>query len=184
MSIATRRGDLGETDLLFGHRISKKHPRIHALGEVDELNAALGLLRVHALQTETRELCAATQRRLIDLMGELATPPGLEQRYVQTHSRIIQPEDVAQLDERVAWLEANGALKFEGWALPGAAGSVSGAHADLARAICRRAERSVTDLAGTEQAVPNAEIGRFLNRLSDVLWLLARWEEKLAPTAG
>ena len=179
MSIATRRGDQGETDLLFGHRITKKHPRIHALGDVDELNAALGLLRVHARRPETTETCAQVQRWLIDLMGEIATPPGLEARYAQTHSHTIGPTEVAWLDEKVAFLEAHGALKFEGWALPGAAGSLSGAHADMARTIARRAERIIIELGGTDLAIPNPELPRFLNRLSDVLWLLARWEEQL-----
>jgi len=181
MSIATRRGDQGETDLLFGHRITKKHPRIHALGDVDELNAGLGLLRVHAKTELSTEVCAQVQRWLIDLMGEIATPPGLEERYSQTHPHTIGSAEVAWLDEKVKYLEDHGALQFEGWALPGAAGSIAGAHADLARTICRRAERTLIDLSGTEQAVPNPELTRFLNRLSDVLWLLARWEEKNPP---
>jgi cob(I)alamin adenosyltransferase len=177
MSIATRRGDQGETDLLFGHRITKKHPRIHALGDVDELNAALGLLRVHAQKPLTLEVCAQTQRWLIDLMGEVATPPGLERRYTETHPHTLGVAEVEWLDAKVQYLEDHGALKFEGWALPGAGGSISGAHADMARTICRRAERTLIDLSGTAQAIPNMEITRFLNRLSDVLWLLARWEE-------
>lgn len=178
MSIATRRGDQGETDLLFGLRITKKHPRIHALGDVDELNAALGLLRIHAKTPRTTEVCAQVQRWLIDLMGEIATPPGLEERYSQTHPHTIGQTEVEWLDGHVKHLEDNGALQFEGWALPGAGGSLAGAYADMARTICRRAERTLIDLSGTEQAIPNPELPRFLNRLSDVLWLLARWEEK------
>ncbi len=181
MSIATRKGDQGETDLLFGHRITKKHPRIHALGDVDELNAALGLLRVHSQIPLTTDLCAQVQRWLIDLMGEIATPPGLEERYAKTHSHTIGSPEVEWLDQQVKFLEDNGAMKFEGWALPGAGGSIAGAHADMARTICRRAERTLIELAGTELAVPNPELPRFLNRLSDVLWLLARWEEKNPP---
>lgn len=178
MSIATRRGDQGETDLLFGCRLAKSHPRIHALGDLDELNAALGLLRVHARTEAALSVGAETQRRLIDLMGEVATPPGQEARYAATHPRTVGEADVAWLDDWVRKLEAEGALQFEGWALPGAAGSKAGAFADFARAVCRRAERAVSDLAGTELAVPNPEVARFLNRLSDVLWLLARWEER------
>ena len=74
-------------------------------------------------------------------------------------------------------LEKDAGLRFEDWALPGAAGSLAGAHADLARAVCRRAERAINGLGG-EAALPNTEIARFLNRLADVLWLLARWEEQ------
>jgi len=177
MSIATRRGDQGETDLLFGCRISKKHPRIHALGDVDELNAALGLLRVQAQKSETVEVCAQVQRWLIDLMGEIATPPGEEAQYEATHPHAVGVVEVEWLDQWVERLEAGGALQFKGWALPGEAGSLAGAHADLARTVCRRAERYMVELADTEAEVPNVEVTRFLNRLSDVLWLLARWEE-------
>ncbi len=177
MSIATRRGDEGETDLLFGCRLAKSHPRVHALGAVDELNAALGPLRVSALREETREVVSTVQPWLISLMGELATPPGQEARYAETHSG-FDAQKVLWLDEWVARLEAGGALQFKGWALPGEAGVMSGAYADLARVACRRAERHVVDLLGTDQEVPNPEIMRFLNRLADVLWLLARWEER------
>lgn len=177
MSIATRKGDQGETDLLFGCRLSKSHPRVHALGAVDELNAALGPLSIAALKAETREVVEKVQPLLIALMGELATPPGLEARYAATH-KPFESAHVLWLDEWVARLEAGGALQFKGWALPGEAGVMTGAYADVARTVCRRAERLVVDLAGTEQAVPNAEVIRFLNRLADVLWLLARWEER------
>lgn len=180
MSITTRKGDDGTTDLLFGVRIAKSHPRIHALGAVDELNAALGLLRLSAQKPETRELIHQVQRWLISLMGELATPPGLESRYAATHQDLISAEHTSRLDNVAAGLEASGALQFKGWALPGEAGVTSGAHADLARVACRRAERHVIDLDPTTEAVPNREVLRFLNRLSDVLWLLARWEERTA----
>ena len=183
MSITNRKGDHGQTDLLFGRRLSKSHPRVHALGTVDELNAALGPLRVAALRPETREIVPQVQRWLIELMGELATPAGEEERYAASHPERIGAAQVAWLDERVARLEAGGALRFKGWALPGEAGVMTGAYADLARVACRRAERSVTGLAGSPDEVPNGQIICFLNRLADVLWLLARWEEQ-APGAA
>ena len=94
MSIATRKGDQGETDLLFGCRLAKSHPRVHALGAVDELNAALGPLRIAALREETQTIVPQVQRWLITLMGELATPPGEETRYAETHSdRILADKD-------------------------------------------------------------------------------------------
>lgn len=182
MSIATRKGDKGQTDLLFGCRLAKSHPRVHALGVVDELNAALGPLRVAAARAETQEIIPQVQRWLIGLMGELATPPGDEARYAETHPDRISATNVTWLDDWVARLEAGGAMKIKGWALPGEAGVMSGAYADLARVACRRAERSVIDLEGTRDGMPNVEIIRFLNRLSDVLWLLARWEEQTADT--
>jgi cob(I)alamin adenosyltransferase len=177
MSITTRKGDDGTTDLLFGVRTAKSHPRIHALGAVDELNAALGLLRISAAKMETREVVSQVQRWLIGLMGELATPPGMAERYAATH-HTIDSEQVSFLDQFASRLEEGGAMQFKGWALPGEAGILSGAHADLARVACRRAERSVIDLDATPEAVQNRDLVRFLNRLSDVLWLIARWEER------
>lgn len=177
MSITTRQGDDGATKLLFGNCVLKSHPRIHALGAVDELNAALGLIRVTAATELVRVHVPRFQMELIALMGELATPAGEEERYAATHPQRIDASCVARLDELVKTLEEGGALKFEGWALPGAGGSLGGAHCDLARTVCRRAERQVMDLHGSDQAVPNPEIVRYLNRLSDVLWLMARVEE-------
>ena len=180
MSIATKKGDQGQTDLLFGCRLAKSHPRVHLLGATDELNAALGLLRVSALRAESKELIDQVQRWLIALMGEIATPPGSEKRYAETHPVQIDATKVEFLDGWVSKLEKDGAMEFKGWALPGEAGVMSGAYSDLARTLCRRAERGVVDLEGTAEAVPNPEIVLFLNRLSDVLWLLARWEERAA----
>jgi cob(I)alamin adenosyltransferase len=177
MSISTRRGDQGQTDLLFGCRLSKSHPRVHALGAVDELNAALGPLRITATRAETREIVAQVQPWLIALMGELATAPGSEARYAATNPPFDSTK-VAWLDQWVVKLEAAGALQIKGWALPGEAGVMSGAYADIARTACRRAERHVVDLIGTDQQVPNDQIIPFLNRLADLLWLAARWEEK------
>ncbi len=184
MSITTKRGDKGSTDLLFGQCVLKNHPRIHALGAVDELNAALGLARVTAKSEIVLENTPKFQMELIALMGELATPRGEEERYAKTHPQRIDTACVERLDELVKTLESQGALKFEGWALPGAGGSISGAHCDVARTVCRRAERSVMDLHDTDSAVPNVEIMRYLNRLSDVLWLMARMEEKVKSEKG
>ena len=178
MSITTRRGDSGETDLLFGCRVKKDYPRIEAIGCVDELNAALGLVRVTARYEVTQREVPEVQMTLIALMGELATPTGREDHYAATHPQRVDASTVTHLDDLVRDLEASGALEFKGWALPGAEGSLSGAHCDMARTICRRAERAVVSLEGTAEEVPNVEIVRYLNRLSDVLWLLARMEEK------
>lgn len=178
MSISTRKGDSGQTDLLFGQRVAKNHPRITALGDVDELNAALGLLRVHAATPESEDLAHTCQEHLIGLMGELATPTGGEARYQETHPQQLKPDHVTWLDGWVEKLEREGAFVFRGWVLPGAAKHAGGAHADFARTVCRRAERSIIDLAATGDDLPNEAVVRFLNRLSDVLWLLARWEEK------
>jgi cob(I)alamin adenosyltransferase len=173
MSIVTRRGDEGETDLLFGVRVSKGDERIGALGDVDELNAALGWVRVHAKTEEALKLAAEVQLDLIRLMGELATVPTKSERYEETHGASVLSSDALQrLDDLAAWLEKEGAFQFAGWVLPGAAGLPGGAACDAARTTCRRAERSVLGVLGKGLAA------RYLNRLSDVLWLLARWEER------
>jgi cob(I)alamin adenosyltransferase len=178
-SISTRRGDLGDTDLLFGTRVKKNHPRIHALGDVDELNSALGFVRVSAQHPETLQLAETVQLQLINLMGELATPPGKEQRYdTSHHEHLLTEAAVAHLDSLVEKIEHEGNFVFKGWVLPGGKGIPAGAACDHARTICRRAERSIIALEGTDLEIPNTQVVRYLNRLSDVLWLLARWEER------
>jgi cob(I)alamin adenosyltransferase len=178
MSISTRKGDGGSTDLLFGQRVKKNHPRVEALGHVDELNASLGLLRIHSRRQETTEIIAQAQLWLIGLMGEIATPIGNEERYEATHPQQVTAGHVVHLDHWVEKLEREGDFKFTDWVLPGAAGLAGGAYADYARTVCRRAERALIDLDATGDELPSNEPVKFLNRLSDVLWLLARWEEK------
>ena len=170
-SISTRRGDGGETDLMFGRRVGKDHPRVAACGAVDELNAALGLARVSA-GGELGAFIAEVQADLIVLMGELATLPEDLGRYVEKGFERFGDGRLAKLDALVERVEAAG-LTFEGWALPGAAGDSCAAQLDLARTVCRRAERSIAPL-GEEV---DAGISRYLNRLSDALWLSARERE-------
>ncbi len=182
MSISTRRGDSGKTEMLFGRGVLKNHPRIHAMGDIDELNAALGLVRLTAVAEAVASRIPAIQRELIQLMGELATPKGEESRYARVHPQHIGEESVARLDSLVLEMEENELIKSSGWALPGEGGVFSAAYCDLARTVCRRAERTVVDLVGTPHEVPNADIVRFLNRLSDVLWLMARVETKVVQS--
>lgn len=177
MSIVTRTGDDGETSLLFGRRIAKTDPRIEAVGAVDELNAALGVVRATGGATggaaETVDLIDRLQGRLVGLMGELGILPEDAERYAGKGYPVLGEADVVELDGEAARLEGKG-LNFEGWARPGAAGSLVAAHLDVARTVCRRAERRVLALG---EGVANGNVAVFLNRLSDVLWLLARDEE-------
>jgi cob(I)alamin adenosyltransferase len=171
MSITTQRGDAGETELMFGRRVPKTHPTVASYGEVDELNAALGLARVFSTRERVTAALAARQAELIGLMGELATAPEDRSRYLAAGYARLTAETADALTVETAALEAELNTRFQGWATPGADTTPCGAALDLARAICRRAERAVL-AAGA----PSPESVRHLNRLSDFLWLLARSE--------
>ncbi|MEM9080284.1 MAG: cob(I)yrinic acid a,c-diamide adenosyltransferase [Verrucomicrobiota bacterium] len=168
----TKRGDEGETDLLYGKRVSKLAPRVEALGAIDELNAALGVVRCHGGVKLAEEL-DRVQEALVGLMGELATLREDWERYEEDGLRRVGVEDVARLEEQGKAIEASG-ISYEGWARPGQAGVAAAAFLDLARTICRRAERRVLEIRAEEVS---PEVRLFLNRLSDWLWLLARREE-------
>jgi cob(I)alamin adenosyltransferase len=172
MSIATRTGDQGKTSLLYGRRVDKFDPRVEACGAVDELNAALGLARAHSGMPLVKTELPLVQKNLVALMGELAVAAEDRARYAADKFPKLTPEMLVQLDELVAQLEGK-KIAFDGWATPGA--SVASAALDVARTTCRRAERAVAQLAARGELDLLAL--RYLNRLSDVLWLLARYTE-------
>lgn len=173
MSIATRTGDAGTTGLMYNHRVSKCDPRVEACGSVDELNAALGLVRATANDPSVKEKVLAIQNDLIILMGELATLPGDLPRFDKDGFHRVTPTLTEKLDHLVARIESKSA-RFKGWAMPG--DSLASAALDMARATCRRAERRVCQLQ-EQGVVQNPELIVYLNRLSDLLWLLARWTD-------
>ena len=172
MSIITGRGDSGDTDLLFGKRIAKTSLRIEALGNVDELNAALGLARAAASDDEWIALIDRLQSLLIGLMGQLAYLPEDEAKYVEKKYAAITSVDLDWIVAEAHRYEAQG-IKFTGWARPGAEGSLARAGLDFSRAVARRAERSVLALHASGEPVPEV-VRLFFNRLSDLLWILAR----------
>lgn len=172
MSIITGRGDDGETDLLFNRRIAKTSKRMEALGSVDELNAALGLARAAGAQGETLATVDQIQEKLVGLMGQLACLPEDAERYAGKGYALIRQEDVSEL-EAVAKRHEEAGVRFAGWARPGEEGSLVRAGLDHARAICRRAERAVLALHESGEPVP-VEVRLYFNRLSDLLWILAR----------
>ena len=181
MSIATKTGDAGETSLMYGRRIPKTDPRVAAYGCVDELNASLGLARVTASDPFLTEEIYAIQKELIIVMGELATALEDLDRYQKDGFQLTTSAMVDRLTAVVTDLEKNKLGQFKGWAVPG--NSLNGAALDLARTVCRRAERQVAALIeGNEKF--NREILRYLNRLSDVCWLLARYAEHLINQPG
>ena len=173
MSIVTRTGDEGETSLMFGKRLAKTDPRIEAVGAVDELNTALGLVRATGGAEETVAFIDRLQECLVGLMGELGILPEDAERYAEAGYPVLTEEHVAELDAEAERLEGLG-LNFDGWARPGAGGSLVAAHLDVARTVARRAERRVLTLG---DGVSNPQVAVYLNRASDLLWLMARREE-------
>ena len=173
MSIATKKGDDGTTGLMYNRRVSKCHPRVEAYGGIDELNAALGLARAAALEQFLRERLLEIQKDLVVVMGELATQTEDLPRYVKDGFAVVTPALTAKLDRIVQEIEAQ-KVSFKGWSTPGE-NAVSAA-LEMARTVCRRAERRVCALQEGGQ-LGNLEIIVFLNRLSDALWLMARWAE-------
>lgn len=173
MSIVTRTGDEGSTGLMYNRRVSKCHPRVEACGSVDELNTAIGLARAFNVHAFVGLPLLAVQKDLINLMGELATEAEDLPRYTQDGFHRLAAGSTARLDRLAVEIEAM-KVSTEGWATPGA--TVGAATLENARTTCRRAERRVCALQEAG-ALHNPEILVFLNRLSDVLWLLGRWVE-------
>ncbi|MDB6065480.1 MAG: ATP/cobalamin adenosyltransferase [Pedosphaera sp.] len=173
MSIATKTGDRGTTGLMYNRRVSKCHPRVEAYGCVDELNTAIGLARATGEHEFVRNNLLAIQKDLVILMGELATVVEDLPRYVKDGFSLVTPAMTATLDNLVQEIESQ-KITFKGWATPGA--TVHSAALDVARTVCRRAERRVCQLQESAQ-LHNAEIIIYLNRLADLLWLFARWVE-------
>jgi len=173
MSIVTKTGDKGTTALMYGRRVSKCHPRVEAYGCVDELNAALGLARASAEHDFVRDNLLLIQKDLVTLMGELATAVEDLLRYVKDGYSLVTSQMTHKLDALVKEIEAQ-SVSFKGWATPG--NTLNSGALDVARTVCRRAERRVCALQEADQ-LQNSEIVIYLNRLADLLWLFARWVE-------
>jgi cob(I)alamin adenosyltransferase len=167
MSIVTKTGDEGETSLMYGRRLPKNNPRSEAYGAVDELTSALGLARASCDDKFITEQVFAVQKDLINVMGELSTLPEDRQRYAKDGFQIVDAKMVDRIGAVIVDLEKDKSLFPKDWVIPGE-DPVSSA-LDLARTVCRRAERHVAALND-----PNPEILRYLNRLSDFCWILAR----------
>jgi cob(I)alamin adenosyltransferase len=157
--IATRTGDDGTTGLGDGSRVPKDHLRVHAMGEVDELNSTLGVLLAEPLPEDMRELLVTVQHELFNLGGELSIPG-----YV-----LLKTEAVIRLDEALAAYNAR-LPRLKEFILPGGTRSASLAH--VSRTVARRAERALVTLAAQEAV--NEAPRQYLNRLSDLLFVLAR----------
>lgn len=174
MSIATKTGDNGTTALMFGRRVSKTDLRVESYGAVDELNAALGMVRAFVADEEIGSHVFSIQKELVTLMGELAVAPEDYTRYGEKGFEYVTTSMVDRLTGLIDHLEQHHSISFKHWATPGA--SRESAALDVARTICRRAERCAVAL-GESGATLNPEVIRYLNRLSDLCWLWARFVE-------
>ena len=172
-SIATRTGDAGATSLLYGQRVPKDHPLIEAVGALDELNAALGLAKAAHRARKPRAGLEHIQRDLVALMGEVVCAEPDASRHARSRFARVDDAALARLDAAVAAIEAR-QPKFDGWATPGA--NPRAAALDLARTVARRAERRLVGLRRHGRRLRPLLL-RYLNRLSDLLWLLAREAE-------
>jgi cob(I)alamin adenosyltransferase len=163
--IYTKTGDAGETALGDGTRVAKDHPRVVAYGDVDELNAVLGLLIVEA--TDERALLRSIQNDLFDVGADLCVPPQPGEQ--PTEKLRVRPEQATRLEQEIDRLNAR-LQPLKSFVLPG--GTRASAWCHLARTVCRRGERAVVTLARSEAVNPQVVI--YLNRLSDLLFVLAR----------
>jgi cob(I)alamin adenosyltransferase len=180
MSISTRTGDDGSTGMMYGRRVAKFDFQVETYGTVDELNTALGLARAFSSDEWVRSHLLEVQKSLVPLMGHLAVAKEDLERYEKDKYPKFSPDSISYLDNMVKTLESQ-KITFDGWATPGA--DVPSATLDVARTVCRRAERRVAELATRQSVAPG--IIPYLNRLSDVLWLLARLAEtKLGASAS
>ena len=180
MKIYTKQGDEGETGLLYGGRVSKTDPRTEAYGTVDEAVSTLGMARALSHYPRVREIVERLQRALFTVGAELATDLA-EYDKLRKHFSVVTPEMTAALERDIDELDAVVKLP-RGFVIPG--GSPASAALDVARTTLRRAERRVVALHGAG-LVTNPEVLRYLNRASDLTFMLARYEDRdIAPEQG
>ena len=172
----TRTGDLGETGLLYGGRVSKTDPRVEAYGTIDEATSALGVARALAKDDRVKETLLRVQRELFTVAAELATAPAQYDTF-KTHFNPATAELTAALEQTIDALKEEVELP-SAFIVPGA--SPGSAALDMARTVLRRAERRVVALKEAG-ALANDKNLRYINRLSDLLFILARYEDRALP---
>jgi cob(I)alamin adenosyltransferase len=171
MSVTTKRGDSGWTDLLFGGRVRKDDLRVHAVGTLDELCSLLGLAKASIRSKKTGQVIHAIQRDLFIVGSELITLP----RNLKRLELRVGDADVKRLEALTAALERKVKLTECCFLIPGE--SATSALLDVCRTVARRAERLVVALR-RRKAVPNRSVPVYLNRLSDLLYMMARTQER------
>ena len=176
MKIYTKTGDNGETSLFGGKRVRKDNPRISAYGTVDELNAVLGIVVTEVKDEELNSVLQSLQNELFVLGSDLATPADKGNKGFVI-PRIVK-ENCEHLEILIDKYDAK-LPELKNFILPG--GSKGAANLHLARTVCRRAEREVVSLSKNEEI--NSEVEIYLNRLSDLLFVLARYQNLISGTA-
>ncbi len=174
MKIYTKTGDKGETSLFGGQRVSKDEPRIEAYGTVDELNTVIGSARAFNENERIDAILSDLQRRLFVLGADLATPTSAAKTTVPR----ISGDDIASLEKQIDEIEGE-LSPLRAFILPG--GSKTAALLHNARTVCRRAERCVVSLKRKSEASEESLV--FLNRLSDFLFVLARFANKISKVS-
>ncbi|MBC8464647.1 MAG: cob(I)yrinic acid a,c-diamide adenosyltransferase [Bacteroidetes bacterium] len=169
MKIYTKKGDSGTTQLIGGSRVSKNHQRIEAYGTIDELNSYIGLIRDQAIDAESQQTLIEIQDRLFTIGALLATDPGNSKMKLPE----VQEDDVIKLEREIDEMNEN-LPEMRSFILPGGHSTVSFCH--IARCVCRRAERLTTPLS--KDTLQLALILKYLNRLSDYLFVLSRYLSK------
>jgi cob(I)alamin adenosyltransferase len=171
VKIYTRRGDTGQTDLFGGERVGKDALRVSAYGDVDELNASIGVALAAGIDASLADSMARIQSALFDLGASLATPDPAHRRKAGVVG--VADSDIDALEMLIDRLEA-GLEPLATFILPGGTPAAAAFH--VARTVCRRAERLAVALAREEEIGPS--VIPYLNRLSDALFVMARWENR------
>ena len=176
MKVYTKKGDSGETGLLFGGRVSKTDPRCEAYGASDEATSAMGLARALCHDQRVKDILLSVQREMFTVGAELATEPS-KYRNLRTRFSVVTADMVAGLERHIDEIDAEIELP-SAFIVPG--GSPGSGALDLARSLLRTAERRVVALNEAGE-LATTEVLRYLNRLSDLLFMLARLEDKDLP---
>ena len=169
MKISTKTGDMGETRLMFNRKTSKDSPRVKAYGAVDDFSSAISFARSYA-SGELADFLLETQKKLVLLMTELATDKEDFSKLAEKNIPILSEGDLKILEDKIESIESSG-VSFHAWAQAGE--SHLQAALDMARARCRFAEREIVSLANSEGLARLFPL-KYINRLSDLLWLLAQ----------
>jgi cob(I)alamin adenosyltransferase len=173
MKIYTKTGDDGNTGLFGGTRVKKNNIRINSYGTVDELNALLGIATVNILTEDIKSIIEKVQNKLFKIGAELASPENVKSEIIKK----TDEEDIFELEKTIDEIDVK-LPELKNFILPG--GSAGASYLHFARTICRRAERIIVELKENENVNNNVLI--FINRLSDLLFVLARYENFATST--